>query len=605
MSWGRFHRSPFRSGIPAMARCSRHTAAPPPRTVVVIDEDDDDLDDGPSNDEEVFIIDGAEAKGRADFGGKTKRGNSSSSNVINIDDDEDEEEGGGVDRAGPSTAGATGSPATATPGRVSPRNRYGLDSISDSYDSDSSEGDSDEDDSSDCEILDDTSGSARKQWEKAASKKCMPQHRRSFRNGMASTSTSSAESSTQPDERVENGADFHINECIYKYFNDDVLNEGVPNNTSGEKFGAKPSVPDVHECPKDSSSNANEAEDCNATFGIGPDPARDDEPTHSHQRVVPEKTTERSQSPHIDEAFKPEDCTGYSFISANRVFPACSSADWKDENPIFVSTPEKLDEKLPDSTSSQKNEVPTDAHYKNTAKNKDRCPATDNGSLNGQLTEDPPFSSRCSWQSEKNSSHLDANCCASAGCMPPQKDLVDGHEKPGQSALAQDAVDLQDGLIGIREKHKESEEYKRAQEEEWAARQRQLQIQAEEAQRLRKRKKAEAMRLLDMEKRQKQRLEEVRESQRKNEENIQLKEKYRGVVRLELEDMERRYIDMASILRALGIAVESGEVKAAYKQALLKFHPDRVSRSDMYQQVKAEETFKFISRLKEKLLCAF
>ena len=66
--------------------------------------------------------------------------------------------------------------------------------------------------------------------------------------------------------------------------------------------------------------------------------------------------------------------------------------------------------------------------------------------------------------------------------------------------------------------------------------------------------------------------------------------------------MERRYIDMASILRALGIAAEGGEVKAAYKQALLKFHPDRVSRSDMYQQVKAEETFKFISRLKEKML---
>jgi len=106
--------------------------------------------------------------------------------------------------------------------------------------------------------------------------------------------------------------------------------------------------------------------------------------------------------------------------------------------------------------------------------------------------------------------------------------------------------------------------------------------------------------LLDMEKRQKQRLQEVRESQRKNEEAIQLKEQYRGVVRKELEDMERRYGDMTSILRALGISVEGGEVKA-YKQALLKFHPDRVSRNDIYQQVKAEETFKFISRLKEKL----
>lgn len=39
--------------------------------------------------------------------------------------------------------------------------------------------------------------------------------------------------------------------------------------------------------------------------------------------------------------------------------------------------------------------------------------------------------------------------------------------------------------------------------------------QAEEAQRLRKRKKAENMRLLDMERRQRQRLEEVRETQKK------------------------------------------------------------------------------------------
>nr|AAM34399.2 hypothetical protein [Oryza sativa Japonica Group] len=340
MSWGRFHRAPFPSGIPAMTRCSRHQPPAPP-TVVVIDEDDDDLGDGPS-DEEVFIIDGDAAKGRASSGCKTKRGNSSCSNVINLDDDdEEEEEGGGGDRAGPSSAGAAaGSPAVTTPGRVSPRNRYGLDYVSDSYESDSSEGHSDGDDGSDCEILDDASGSARKQWEKAASRKSMPQ---GFRK---STSTSSAESSTQPDESEENDAECDINEYIRKYFSEDVLKKGGPISTSGAN--AKPSVPDAHDCSKGNASNANEAEDCNATSRIDPDPAY-----------------------------------------------------------------------------------------------------------------------------------------------------------------------IQDGLIGAREKHKESDEYKRAQEEEWASRQRQLRIQAEEAQRLRKRKKAEAMRLLDMEKRQKQRLEEVRESQRK------------------------------------------------------------------------------------------
>lgn len=44
------------------------------------------------------------------------------------------------------------------------------------------------------------------------------------------------------------------------------------------------------------------------------------------------------------------------------------------------------------------------------------------------------------------------------------------------------------------------------------------------------------------------------------------------------------------------------QVHAAYKRALLKFHPDRASRSDIRQQVEAEEKFKLISRMKERLL---
>lgn len=163
-------------------------------------------------------------------------------------------------------------------------------------------------------------------------------------------------------------------------------------------------------------------------------------------------------------------------------------------------------------------------------------------------------------------------------------------------------------LIGDREKHKESDEYKRAQEEEWASRQRELQLQSEEAQRMRKRRRAEALRLIDMERRQKQRLEEMRESQKKVEETINLKELYRAEVRKELEQMETRYRDLASLLRGLGIHVGGGqfplpcEVHSAYKQALLRYHPDRASRTDLRRQVEAEETFKLISRCKEKLL---
>jgi hypothetical protein len=42
----------------------------------------------------------------------------------------------------------------------------------------------------------------------------------------------------------------------------------------------------------------------------------------------------------------------------------------------------------------------------------------------------------------------------------------------------------------------------------------------------------------------------------KVEEMVNLKEKFRAEVRKELEDLERRYITMASILRELGVVVE-------------------------------------------------
>ncbi|XP_068326982.1 uncharacterized protein [Pyrus communis] len=180
----------------------------------------------------------------------------------------------------------------------------------------------------------------------------------------------------------------------------------------------------------------------------------------------------------------------------------------------------------------------------------------------------------------------------------------DGYVSP----VRRDIAIVESDIIIDREKHKETTEYKRAIEEEMASRQRVLQIQAEEAQRLRKRRKAENMRFLDMQRRQKQRVEEVRESQKKDEENINLKDQLRAEVRKELKRLELTCIDMASLLRGLGIQVGAGfrplpnEVHAAYKRALLKFHPDRASRSDIRQQVEAEEKFKLVSRMKEKLL---
>ncbi|WMV28011.1 hypothetical protein MTR67_021396 [Solanum verrucosum] len=159
-----------------------------------------------------------------------------------------------------------------------------------------------------------------------------------------------------------------------------------------------------------------------------------------------------------------------------------------------------------------------------------------------------------------------------------------------------------------RERIKETSEYKKALAEELASRQKALAIQAEEAKKLKlmlRRKKAESMHLLEIEKRQMQRVEEMRETQKKDVENTNLKEQIRFEVWKELSKLEMTCHDMASVLCGLGITVGDGtshEVRVAYKKALLKFHPDRTSRSDIRQQVEAEETFKLISRMKDKYL---
>ncbi|KAK9707137.1 hypothetical protein RND81_07G174900 [Saponaria officinalis] len=161
-------------------------------------------------------------------------------------------------------------------------------------------------------------------------------------------------------------------------------------------------------------------------------------------------------------------------------------------------------------------------------------------------------------------------------------------------------------IIIDRQKLQETDEYKRIWEEEYASRRHQLELQAEEARRLRNRKKAENMRIKANERRQMERLEEIRETRRKDEESSNLKDQLRAAIRNELRQLERTCGDMSSLLRCLGIPVgglypSAKEIQAAYKRACLKFHPDRYAKSDLRQQVEAEEKFKLISNMKDKL----
>ncbi|XP_057531141.1 uncharacterized protein LOC130809391 [Amaranthus tricolor] len=190
-----------------------------------------------------------------------------------------------------------------------------------------------------------------------------------------------------------------------------------------------------------------------------------------------------------------------------------------------------------------------------------------------------------------------------AGIRPvPSDDASSCHGSA--AAFSSDQVET----IIDRQKIKETVEYKHAMEEELAARKLQLMREAEEARRLRNRKKAERMRIVMNKRRQKERVEEIRQTRRKDEENQNLKEKYRAEIKKELQRIEATSGDMASLLRCLGIHVGGGsfpsphEVQAAYKRACLKFHPDRISATDLRQQVEAEETFKLISNMKDKFL---
>lgn len=106
------------------------------------------------------------------------------------------------------------------------------------------------------------------------------------------------------------------------------------------------------------------------------------------------------------------------------------------------------------------------------------------------------------------------------------------------------------------------------------------------------------------------RLEEIRILQQKEERTMDIKEQIRGEIQANLERLALGCRDLASLLRRLQIPVEGGifpspqQVNAAYKKALLRFHPDRSSalaQGDPRRQVEAEETFKLISRMKTTL----
>ncbi|CAN1794962.1 hypothetical protein LINPERHAP1_LOCUS20452 [Linum perenne] len=443
------------------------------------------------------------------------------------------------------------------------RNRYGYHpESSDSYESDSS----------DCEILDSSRGNPRAQWEEACKRK----------KKSHAVKDQSGSSNGSKDQLGAQDRDGSSNYCTHTRQN------GRPGSSSGYN----PETTNFSETEAVQSSNSGPAVETtqkvnqqsvpscsNSTSGANPSPLEKAADCFRSETIVEDHSSglEKCQNSNQDNSrFHTKDPS--------------SSKDGVWQN-LVKSTfvPKSKENRRRDNTASSKGKEELDSSEKHAG----RVSHSDHH----RETQDEPETSG-SGESKRPSAEL----------IPETQ--RSGDNNPSSSSPTADASLCPGNIITEREKMKETDEYKRAIEEEWEARQQQLRIQAEEAQRLRKRKKAEALRISDMQRRQKQRLEEVRETQKKDEEDLNTKERFRVEIRKQLSQLESRCIDLASLLRSLGINVGGGirptpnEVHAAYKRAVLKFHPDRASRTDIRQQVESEEKFKLICRMKEKVFPA-
>ncbi|KAG5521326.1 hypothetical protein RHGRI_033770 [Rhododendron griersonianum] len=516
------------SGRKTLKRCKNKGEAD---NVVLIDVDSDDFDN-------VIIVDVPESLKQKLQAGVLRKGKKCliGTTVICIDDDDDDDsDTSSSGRFSPASsdnqnsANEVGDDCQFVPekfpplnlskskrtysGKVFNGNRYG-----DSYSSDN--------DSPDCEVMEDSFGKLREQWEKANMKK-----KSDVRNGQYGrgdqVSTSELRNGTQHDVEVEN-------------ITNQPTEANVPISSNASSDKGKPSG----------------------------DSGYRDEPGSKQVNTINRFSSDREHTLHADyHTSNPKPTVDPDF--------GCSKDNLPDEEGSYFRTQLSVDKEVGGGGREE--------NIEQTPSSSSHFPIE--------------FKNGCYQEEAQNEREMRTREL-SGEFMPDHL-----YEEPDVTFHAQDGdvVNAVDNcIINEREKLKETDEYKRAVEEEWVSRQRELQLQAEEAQKLRllrKRMKAENLRLLDMERRQKQRVEEIREVQKQDEEKMNLKEQIRAEVRKELKLLEIMCRDMASLLRGLGI-----QVRAAYKRALLRFHPDRASGSDLRQLVEAEEKFKLISRMKEKFL---
>ncbi|KAK2376109.1 hypothetical protein QL285_076936 [Trifolium repens] len=422
------------------------------------------------------------------------------------------------------------------------RNRYGL------YGSEIESSDSD---CSDCEVI------KREQWEKVSVK-------RKGRVFNERASSSGLHRNNYNNVEVENRSQKHGKGPLYGPSSSSYVKENQSSFTVKDdiRHGERTTRENVYACPKSKNCNF-----CNGVAGSSgsKNELGDEESIFKDDVQHGERTTREKVS-------------------------ACPNSENSNFCNGFTGTSSRFEKELGDKDSKfmSSNQVGHDMEVDN-----------DESQLN---TRDMQVDSVESPLKNKNENTAEGN---SNGASSDKRNSK-GHEFELHTQDADLTASNEKNIINQKEKHKETDLYKQAMEEELASRQRALQIQAEEAQKLRKRKKAENSRLLNSEKRIKERLEEMRETQKKDEELMNTKEKLRVEIKKRLNQLERQCTDMTSLLSGLGINVggslrpSPNEVHAAYKRAMFKFHPDRASKTDISKQVEAEETCKLISRMKDR-----
>lgn len=146
-------------------------------------------------------------------------------------------------------------------------------------------------------------------------------------------------------------------------------------------------------------------------------------------------------------------------------------------------------------------------------------------------------------------------------------------------------------------------EREKADEEEWKARRLVIQQQAEEARALKKLAREKAAKS-NVEQRALARLEDHRRKEADRIAAEVAKETMRSRIRESLNKCVKGHKTLYHVLLAMGVKVENNSQEAvlkAFKQAKRQYHPDRYMNASLEQQLHAEESFKIISQVAQKV----